>query len=461
MKSIHKPLKSICIVTLIASIAWTACDEFVEVDPPRTELIKTTVFGSDATADAAALDIYYHLQRYGFASGDYTSLSFFCSISADEQINTFVGNPVSTQQFQQFADNNLQPDNSNVRNLWSEPYQVIYRTNAMIEGLTLSDKISETLKNQLLGEAKFIRAFCHFYLLNLFGDVPLITSTNYRTNAEAPRTPTAQVYLQIVDDLIDAKNLLPTDYAYTNNERVRPNKWAATTLLARTYLYMQEWAKAEIEATDVINQTDLYALNEPLETSFLKTSKEALWQLWGDYFPQDIFTFYIFATPSYGMLHPEILEAFEEQDLRRSAWIGLAPPDYYFAKKYQSFTPATEYSTVLRLAELFLIRAEARTQLDNTIGAQTDINTIRHRAGLDNTPATTKPDLLAAIENERRCELFTEWGHRWFDLKRTGRINDVMATTKPEWKPTAALFPIPEYQLLNAPGMANAQNPGY
>ena len=108
-----------------------------------------------------------------------------------------------------------------------------------------------------------------------------------------------------------------------------------------------------------------------------------------------------------------------------------------------------------------MIRAEARAQLNKISEAQEDINAIRHRAGLPDTQAADKNALLQAIELERKHELFTEWGHRWFDLKRTGRVDEVLSTIKAQWTPTAALYPIPEIQILNNPSMKNQQNPGY
>ena len=117
---------------------------------------------------------------------------------------------------------------------------------------------------------------------------------------------------------------------------------------------------------------------------------------------------------------------------------------------------------VLRFAELYLIRAEARAQQNKLTGANSaasDINVIRTRAGLSNTTATTQAALLLAVEKERQVELFTEWGHRWFDLRRTGRIDAVLSAVKPTWKPTAALFPIPYLEIQRNPLLT--QNNGY
>src|SRR4030095_15438141 len=132
--------------------------------------------------------------------------------------------------------------------------------NAVIEGLQNSSGVSLSIKQELTGEAKFVRAFCNFYLVNLFGDIPLINSTDYKANALAFRTSRDSVYNQITADLLDAQSVLSPDYSYSNGERIRPNSWAATALLARVYLYSGNWSGALTQSTAVINQNGLFSL---------------------------------------------------------------------------------------------------------------------------------------------------------------------------------------------------------
>jgi len=112
------------------------------------------------------------------------------------------------------------------------------------------------------------------------------------------------------------------------------------------------------------------------------------------------------------------------------------------------------------LAEQYLIRAEARTNLGNINGAQEDLNIIRNRAGLDNTTASTPSELLIAILKERYVELFTEHGHRWFDLKRMGFADDILSPIKEHWQTTDILLPIPETELQMNSNL-KPQNSGY
>ncbi len=444
-------------------VVISSCSEFLEIDPPRTDLVSATVFSNDKTAQAAVMDIYYQMRRSGFASGDLGSITYLTALSSDEVLNYNTG-AGQGQTFKQFNDNTLHFSNVQVATLWTDLYKCIYKANAVLEGIS-SSPVSETLKAQLEGEALFVRAFCNFYLVNLWGDVPLVMTTDYRINATIPRTPTQQVFKQIVDDLVTAKSLLPGDYSLANGERVRPNNVAATALLARTYLYIGEWENAVTFSTNVIDNP-AYGLEPDPKNVFLKNSKEAIWQLHSNIPTNDVFTFYFTKTPTNGALREDFIQNFEPGDLRQSDWIRMITngvSTYYFPYKYKGidYSNIKEYSTVLRLGEQYLIRAEARAHLNDTAGAQADLNAIRHRANLGDTPANDQTDLLLAIEQERNTELFSEWGHRWFDLKRTNRVDAVLGKIKPEWTPTGALYPIPEIQILKDPSMRSSQNPGY
>lgn len=169
-------------------------------------------------------------------------------------------------------------------------------------------------------------------------------------------------------------------------------------------------------------------------------------------------------TPTY-LCTPALLNAFEASDSRKINWIQsrvFSGQTVYYPYKYkvQQNSVITEYYVLLRLAEQYLIRAEARAQQNSIAGALADLNIIRNRAGLMNTSAGDRPALLSAIEHERRIELFAEWGHRWFDLKRTNRANAVLGTLKPStWQSTDVLWPIPSGQILLNSSLT--QNPGY
>jgi hypothetical protein len=337
------------------------------------------------------------------------------------------------------------------------------------------------LKARLNGEAKFLRAFLHFYLVNLYGDVPLVLTSSFETNSLIRRAPVADVYKQIVADLTDAQHLLPDDYSAGKSERIRANAGAATAMLARVYLYTGKWDSAEAQATAVINNAGIYSLVTDLDSTFLKNNSEAIWQLQASFNGHIatsattegfIFNPYDqYSSPNF-YLTAQLLNAFEPNDLRRSHWVdstdfndGTNIIRYFYPYKYKvrktTADNVSEYSTILRLAEQYLIRAEARAEQNTGLaGAISDLNLIRSRAGLPQLPnSLNQTEVLDAVAQERRIEFFAEYAHRWFDLKRTGRADAVLAPIKPAWKPTAVLYPVPYSELQTNPNLV--QNPGY
>jgi hypothetical protein len=359
---------------------------------------------------------------------------------------------------------------------WTTAYTYIYYANAIIEGVNKSTGITTAAKERYIGEAKFIRAFTHFYLVNLYGDVPLITSTDYELNAQIGRTSSESVYKQIIADLTDAFELLKTAYVTTAaypTARVRPNKWAVAALLARVYLYQRNWQQAETFASAVIGATD-YTLETDLNNVFLGASKEAIWQLLpvidvvntsegNSFVPSNS----LFA-PNY-KLTDTLIKTFEPGDQRKVAWTKTATVSgtpYTYPVKYKVRinttppTPPKEYNMVLRLAEQYLIRAEARAKQNNVVDAKSDLNVIRKRALLGDTPANDSASVLKAIAAERKIEFFAEWGHRWFDLKRTGKADEILSIIKGNnWQSTDVLYPIPSTQILKNNKLT--QNQGY
>ncbi|MCK9305170.1 MAG: RagB/SusD family nutrient uptake outer membrane protein [Bacteroidales bacterium] len=456
--------KYFCLLAVLIS----SCTKFVEIDPPRTALERSTVFANQETAEAAVRGLYYTLNggsTWTSFAGGIGSITFLSSLSADETETRS-----SNTNLDVFKNNTLLSTSINVRDLWKQMYETIYKANAVIEGVNNSEGLSSTLKNQFEGEAKVIRAFCHFYLANLFGDVALILTTDYRVNNVAGRTAVADIYEQVITDLKDAQTLLQPSYNTGTIERVRIDWGAATALLARAYLYKGDWPNAEIQATACINAGP-YNLQTNLDNVFLKGSSEAVWQLSND--KNNSGDAIAFISKTYVALRQELLNSFEAGDKRRINWVkGITNTTNYITNKHKvaSSSPITEYQMVFRLAEQYLIRAEARIQQTGKIAdGIADLNVLRARARATATTEVPNPlpalsttlskeAALAAVEQERRIELFTEWGHRWLDLKRTGRVNAVIGALKPSWTSTAALYPLPQDQLLNS---NMEQNPGY
>jgi hypothetical protein len=460
-----------------------SCKKLVQVSAPNTSITSANVYSTDASAIAAVTGIYATIGSGNTFSSQILGLSGLAGLSADElTLYSGAATPPLSLYYTNNLNNNMQLD------FWTQLYSDVYLANAAITGLSSATTLTPAIRQELLGEAEFDRAFCYFYLVNLYGDVPLVLTTNYTTNATLARTPQASVWNQIIEDLHNAAAILSPNYldgtlTVSMNERVRPIKWAAVALLARAYLYLNNWAGADSAASAVIGNSQLYSLNS-LDSVFLINSNEAIWQIQPLFAGYDTWDAYAFILTSSGpnnnynlaYLNDSLVTSFEPNDQRRADWVDSVTVDsitYYYPYKYQNnlLNPPqiTEYNMMLRLAEQYLIRAEAEAYGAGSgiSAAIADLDTIRSRAGLTGYAGPQdQSDLLNAIYHERRVELFTELGHRWLDLKRTKTVDAVMggptgacANKGGSWSTNDQWYPIPIYDLQYDPNLV--QNSGY
>lgn len=479
------------IVAIVLLVLQTGCRKLVTVPAPVTQLSSVNVYTDNSTAAAVLTGIYVNLDG-GLpippsSGAGISNISLLCGLSADE-LTLYSASGNSSSLMTQFYQNALTAGSPTTEpaTILGNCYAQIYIANQALEKLAASTTLSPAVKQQLTGEAEFMRAFLYFYLINLYGSVPLTTSSNYATNATLSCSGSAAVYQQIISDLKSAQTLLSNGYVASDamtptTERMRPNKWAATAFLARVYLYTGVYDSAELQATSVINNLTMYD-TASLDNTFLSNSNEAIWQLQPVNAGMNTNDAWIFILPPTGptnslsahpvYLSPQLLASFEPGDMRRTHWVDSVVVNgiiYNYAYKYKSATlnaPVTEYEMVLRLGEQYLIRAEARAQQSNISGAQVDLNVIRSRAGLPSSGANDQVSLLKAIGRERQVELFTEWGHRWMDLKRTGKVDLVMgmpgnvcAQKGGTWSTNWQWYPLPAFDITLDPNMT--QNEGY
>jgi hypothetical protein len=431
-------------------LALAGCEESLEVKLPGNQLSSETVYASDPTAEAAVNGIYQSL----VADFYYNRVHSVLGQTADELVpRTGIANV--------YSSNEIQETDGTINSNWGELYKTIYNANNVIEGVTKSSTLNTVKSRQWIAEAKFLRAYSYFYLTNLWGDVPLVLTTNVDVSALLPQSSQEAVYAQITLDLTDAAKDLPTDYANYKRQRIRATKWAAESLLARVNLYLGKWTDAAAHATAVINETGTYKITTGLTTTnspFVADNGESILQI--PYFNAD-YTYEGAAVFTTGgtLLLRKGNALFETGDERKTKWtidirdrngvfLGIAPNKY----KNNFGDSPSERSTVLRLAELYLIRAEARVRSNDITGAQQDINVIRNRALLGNTTLTDPNQLLDLIALERQREFFAENGHRWLDLKRTGKLDETLSVLSDKiWKSTDRLYPIPEPALRSNP----------
>ena len=460
-------IEQVLLVVVFALL--TSCEDYLEIEAPAHKITSETVFSTDETALSAMTGVYNQLASIFFSSGGPASVTVLAGLSADNL------SPIRSTNlpYMEFERHEISADNFRNLNLWTSLYNMIYMTNSLLEGLEKSDDISEEVSNRLEGEARFVRAFSYFYLVNLYGEVPLILDTDYQANALAEREDKEVVYEQITTDLEAATELLGDNFI--TGERTQVNRYTAISLMARVQLYLGNWQKAEKMSSEVIAQSETYEILNDLDLVFLANSREAIWQLspegrgstltntneGGSFIIHPVFSFL-----AQFKLNPEFVASFVDHDQRLEDWVELhAGTGFYHAHKYKiqnSTEEILEYSMVLRLAEQYLIRAEARARQGNIAGAVADIDVLRERAGLeligDIRPGIGKDDLLDLIMEERKKELFTEWGHRWLDLLRTGRAGEVFGHNS-TWGETDLLYPIPESERMKNPNLT--QNEGY
>lgn len=469
-------IKQIISLALLG-ITLTGCQKFLDNAPLPTDKVLTKgLFDNDAMAGSAVAGIFLSTTATGsHGSSGNTNMAYLMAAWADETKSIIDGSVM-----EKFYKNKIRPSESP---FWADMYQKIYMVNTAIEGINNS-KGKLVLKDQWLGECYFLRGYFYYQLLNIYGALPLALTSDWRVNNTLSRSSEAEVQQQIIADLNLAKSMLSDNYKNGNGQdatsRFRPNKAAASSMLARMYLYTKEWDKARSEASAVIgnNLYDLVTINNV----FLLNSKETIWSLANNTSKQSVHyllfnknapatlsatqtprTFNLFVSMS-----DQLLAAFEQGDARRSSWVyavskaatATAPAVvYYLPNKYKSSENTTENQVILRLAELYLIRAEAKYMINDPT-ANDDLNAVRGRANLG---GISPSNFIAAIAKERQTELFTENGQRFFDLKRLGTLNEVMtaaATTKNTiWETYMAYWPIRSEDIIQNPNII--PNPGY
>ncbi|MBO0322164.1 RagB/SusD family nutrient uptake outer membrane protein [Muricauda sp. CAU 1633] len=440
-----------------------SCEKYLEIDPPNHQLIGEVVFQDGSTVEAAFAHIYAEMRDYSPVSGDISGISYVMGLYADEYDHF----SEYQQSARSFYDNAVLPSNTTVLSLWNSSYGLIYAVNRILEGVGSSTSLSQVEKDRFMGEAYFLRAFLHFHLVNLFGDVPYLDSTDYRVNQDVSRMDTESVYQRLVSDLTLANELMST--SADDALHFRPDPWVASALLARVYLYRGDWALALEESIGVIASSGR-SLEAELGSVFKKGSAETLWQLdpgTQGYNTVEAYTLVILSSPPANIaLAQPLLDSFEEGDQRLVDWVGSfsdGTDTWLFPNKYKLYnaTAETEECSILfRLSELYLIAAESSAQLGELDQALGYLNAVRARASLPLLPDMGQEEVLDAIYHERRIELFSELGHRFMDLKRSGRADLEQGISKPGWDATDIVLPIPEQELIKNPNLL-PQNDGF
>ncbi len=428
-----------------------SCEEFLDKEP-QAAIAADEAISNPVSARAAIVGVYANL-----ASGYGQTYTIFPDLLADNLAHN--GSFVTLTQL----DNHTYlPDNSSVAGLWRSLYRGINRANYVLDQVPGIVDPAFSDQNSIMAEAKFIRALNYFHLVRYWGDVPLLTSPTKTTdNILVSRTPQEQVYSLIRSDLQEATPDLP------ETATGRATLWAAKALMARVALQEQDYSTAASLCGEII-ESKRFSLVANYRLLFAtKNTPESIFELQYDPVSSNGLAFWFLPTSLGGRnevgprgAKATLESAYEPGDTRKDASIspgGLLLDGRLFPagtgiKYYRS--NRDDNVLVIRYAEVLLTRAEALAQLGNLPESLALLNQIRQRARLNALSIEDKPSLLKAIEQERRVELAME-GHRWFDLIRTGKAQEVLGISDPN----KLLFPIPQEELLLNPNLT--QNEGY
>lgn len=443
-------------ISVIAILfTFVSCDDLL--NPKPVDLITDDQVLTDANSARVVLTSAYR---------DLANLGAPKIVAGDLTADNLIHNGTFTQ-YREISSKDMSASNGSPSALWGVIYSMSYIASFLYEGLPEID-IPQSEFDEITATASFLRAYAYFVGAYTFGGIPIVTTTNVEENRQIPRASFEETLDFIESELLYALDKLPEE---TINSGEVTNG-AVKALLARYYLYIENWTEAEKYATDVIegNGTKEYVLEENFENAVSDFSTESILEIVysandnpgtsTNFSINNLFVGRREIIPSSEMVLALQNDGGDRQIVIEFDGINARGSDNgWTIVRYGAF----DNIQLFRLAEMYIIRAEARTQQNDISGqnsAASDINVIRERAGVPLIQGATQNQMLLVIENERRMELGFE-GHRWYDLVRTGRAETVMNEFTSNWTQKDELWPIPLREIINNPSLKDVQNPGY
>ncbi|MDI3318425.1 RagB/SusD family nutrient uptake outer membrane protein [Pinibacter soli] len=470
--------KKIINISLALLFAASACKKSTIFEDPFNAISQDAAFSTADKVEKSAVGMYDALQNLNFLCG--RILIYADQRGIDEAPNSYFGNVGFLP--------NLTASDGTVGASWRDGYNTIFVANNFLQNLQAhSSVVTPDKANQYIGEAKFIRALCYTYLVNLWAQpvnktwsntdtttlgVPLVLTAAtdpFAASNQVARAKVTEVYAQIEADLLDAKSKLPapssTD-AFTRTARA--NRSSALALLARIYLYEGQWKKASDYADSVMTYSSILKLNTSPELTFASpyttgesifsvamngadnpNTNNSLGQHYGARARGDI------------NISTDYVKLFDTLHDARYTKLMEIYNGLYWTKKYPGIT--TDFVPVLRYSEILLTKAEALARL-NTAAVDASalgyLNQVRTRSNpAMPVVAATQPALVDSILKERRIELAFE-GHGIIEFQRTGRTLPAhYGINALPWASQRSIMPIPDYDIQKNPNLA--PNPGY
>jgi hypothetical protein len=447
-------------VLLLTALA--GCSSLLDVKPAGS-IPEATAINDGPSAEAALTGAYSTLRDLDYYGETFPTITELSSDNA-----AFSGTRTENAEADQNA---MHADNGFVADLWAVIYDGINRTNEILTKVP-DVQMDETERNEVLGEAYFLRALHYHNLVKLFGGVPIRTepASSLSEAASVQRASVDEVYQQILSDLDQAQQLITN----TGDTR-RASRGAVFALRARVLLYRGDWAGAEAAADSVEamgyslapNFSDLFSetgTNTPEDILRVIFTAQDYNNVGYYYYTKSDFGIYELK-PTLDLMHAfdpsfnpdsDDTDAYDPVDKRGQWSIQVDSRGRQYGAKFRA-SAGTEHLHVIRFAEVILTKAEALARQDQLSAAVTEYNRVRERAGLPDhvlgVDVTTQDEVINAILNERRLELAFE-GDRWSDLVRTGLATSVLGIAE-----NRTLFPIPQREIDVSPNLN--QNPGY
>lgn len=427
---------------IILFTAIVGCKKFLE-EEPKSIASPQTILSSVQGLDAALVGAYSNISGW-------TKMYSWDVLKLNESLVDYQYAP----QAPDFSNGNVLSSDYPVNFAWSNLYKIVSSANLVLANLgNIGD---DPNKNRIEGEAKFLRAWAYFDLVQFFGDVPLVLEpVNDPSNFQPPRSPQADVYNQIITDLKDAESLMND----ASPQPSRANKWIAKAYLAKVYLTMagspnnittydgQSTYSLSLEKSKEVINSNKYSINIPYQDVFWTTGDaETIWEIRCPS-TQALYNHFTFLSQAIFTPTDDFISSFDPQDVRGPKWGIRTSYDYngttytFPLPTYIKFVDTVQYAlgqqfqsglsiTVIRLADVILMAAEADNEVNSAPSADAYkwVNEIRSRAGISNLLAgLSQSAFREAIFTERRKELYGE-GFSWFDLKRFNKF-DLLKTT--------------------------------
>lgn len=444
-------MKKYILLLILATTALVSCEEELNLTDPST--LGVDQFVTDVVSAETAMNGLYDAVQSTYVAAAYPIM--LGGLYSDNFDHTG-----SFPTFTEFNVNNILVTNVNLRNLYSNHYEVIVRATNFLRTLETveADAMTAEEKSNYTAEARAIRAFAYAKLVHWFGGIPIIEKTVALDGIEAndvARSSEGEVYNYVMSELNAVEGKL------ADNGLFRFSNDAVTALKAKVLFNQNNYGAAKVELSKLIGK---YSLLPNYSDVFVNgNNPEAIMRINYTVDDSTSLAFWFFFSDDGGRREvapsQDLLDAFEAGDVRKDLIEGNDNISTAFLNKYTDVATGTDQPYVFRYADILLMYAEVLAR-ENDSNASTYINAVRTRAGLSDVNLNSG-NVVDLIQQERRVELYGE-GDRWNDIKRLGITQQVIEGKGLTYNPNFDLWPIPQDELdANALINQEDQNPGY